>query len=387
MNTKPIRVVEGSAKPYEAFWQVRDAAQTGGDPEIDFFGFISEYSWMGDEVTPLKFKNDLYTAGKGGPITIKMHSGGGEIFAASAIRAMLLEYPGIVTVDILGLCASAAVGIALAGANVRIYDTAYMMVHNPSFNMLMGSLDADMLRKFSDQLDMFKEGLLNAYENKTSIGRDKLSAMLDAETWLSAQQAVDIGFADEVISGGAPLKVDTQMTSILNYVNIPPVFLAVNAIPNSGQASASPADEAAQARRKIYQSQLENATNKIFNEANMNEKLRELMSKRGELVARANTLLEASEAEGREMNEAEVEEFEAILGNGDHTGSVGALDAQIARVEDQRARLKAALEKTPAQQAEKPEPTVPSAMSRAEFSALSAYAQASYIRGGGKLQD
>ena len=121
---KPIRVVEGNAKPFESFWQVRDAAQTGGEPEIDFIGYISEYSWMGDEVTPKKFKADLYEVGKGGPVTIRMHSGGGEIFAASAIRAILDQYPGDKTVCIDGLCASAAVAIALAGNKVKIYDTA-----------------------------------------------------------------------------------------------------------------------------------------------------------------------------------------------------------------------------------------------------------------------
>ena len=122
----------------------------------------------------------------------------------------------------------------------------------------------------------------------------------------------------------------------------------------------------------------------------MTATLRELMKKRADLVSRASVLSETAEGEDREMNENEVAEFEAILGNGDAAGSVGVLDAQIAKIEDQRARLKAALEKIPAQVTEKPEATVlaaPSALKRAAFNALHPSEQAAYAKRGGKIED
>ena len=130
MAKKPMRVLEGSAKPYEPFWRVVDAAESeSGEPEIEFYGYISEYSWWDDDITPAKFKADLLNIGKGGPVTVRINSGGGEVYAASAIRAMIVDYPGQVTTRIDGLCASAATLVAMAGDVVKMQDSAYFMIH------------------------------------------------------------------------------------------------------------------------------------------------------------------------------------------------------------------------------------------------------------------
>ena len=72
MNKEPVRIIEGSAKPYERFWNLRAAEDSeSGEPEIEFYGPISEYSWWGDEITPSLFKEDLEKHGKGGPVTIR----------------------------------------------------------------------------------------------------------------------------------------------------------------------------------------------------------------------------------------------------------------------------------------------------------------------------
>jgi hypothetical protein len=78
---EPIRCFEGNAKPHEAFWKFRDALE-GGEAELELYGYISEYSWFEDEVTPKMFKDELYRVGKGGAITIRMHSYGGDVSAA-----------------------------------------------------------------------------------------------------------------------------------------------------------------------------------------------------------------------------------------------------------------------------------------------------------------
>jgi len=401
MNSNPIRVIEGKAKPFEPFWQVKNAAQTGGNPEIDFFGYISEFSWLGDDITPQKFKTDLYEAGKGGPITIRMHSYGGEIFAAAAIRAMLLEYPGEITVSIEGVCASAAVAIALAGKKVRIFDTAYMMVHNPGYPGFIGYLTSDFLRQCADELDLFKEGLLNAYETRTGMARGELSAMLDAETWMTAQQAVEFGFADELITGGSPIKKDAQ-PGVLNYVNVPPVLLNAADPANqpvvdttagqepSGEGQSGTGAKPASVPTKQTRERLdlvEAAERKTF-EGEKIMGLRELLKQRSEKIARARALTELADKEGRDFDDAERAEFETLLGKGpEDLGEVGALDVQISRIQEEREKLRNAESVSQASPAEKPAASKVTILKRAEFDALNPAARAAFIRNGGKLQD
>jgi ATP-dependent Clp protease protease subunit len=379
-------VADGNAKPYEAFWTARNAAETGGEAEIDFVGYISEFSWIGDEITPRKFRDDLYSIGKGAAITIRMHSGGGEIFAASAIRAMLMEYPGKKTVIIEGLCASAAVAIALAGDEVRIYDTAYVMVHNPSYSFFGAQLDAETMDKFSNELRLFKEGILNAYETRTGLARDVLSGLMDAETWMTAQQAVSFGFANSVIDGGKPLKADN---TVMNYANIPAALMvaAQDESNSDGQEPVSQTQphEPAQAREQIANVQ----ANRPVGGQHMNT--RELLRARDELVTRATQLADLADGEARDFTSAERQEFQEILGAGDEVGKVAALDAQIALINDERARLKAAAESTltASDKAEKNEMSdvVIKTMSRNAYNALMPAEQASFVRNGGRLTE
>lgn len=388
MNKQPIRVLQGDAKPFEPFWRVMNADQTGGQPEISFMGSISEYSWMGDEITPKKFKNDLYEAGKGGPITIRMHSGGGEIFAASAIRSMLLDYPGEVTVCIEGLCASAAVAVALAGNKVQIRDTAYMMIHNPLYSFFMAALDATTMEKFAAELRVFKDGILSAYEARTGLGLDEISSMMDAETWMTASKAVELGFADEVLTGGKPVKVDA---SAMNYVNVPSVLLnAAVDVPESetsedGQEPVEPVavDAEAQARQDANASRLTAVKNFETGEPIMN--IRQQMSDRSAAVARADELMALAEGEERGFTEEEQVEFDACLATAED------LSQKIADVQDKRKRLKAQVELVNGQGAanepELPQNNVSAVKTRAEFNSLNAVEQAAFMRGGGKLQD
>lgn len=197
----PIRCFDGSAKPHERFWNVRNAAETGGEPEMEMYGYISEYSWFEDDVTPKLFKGDLYAVGKGGPITIRINSGGGDVIAASMIRAFLMDYPGYVTTRVDGLAASAAVAVAMAGKTVKMQDTAYMMIHDPAFAVFFAMLDIEALGQLLDALKTFKGGIMDAYQAKTGLSRERISKMMTSETWMSASEAVGLGFADQVISG------------------------------------------------------------------------------------------------------------------------------------------------------------------------------------------
>ena len=169
-----------------------------------FDGVISEDTWWGDEITPALFKSEL-TSGCG-DITIWLNSPGGDCIAASQIYAMLMDYKGKVTVKIDGLAASAASVIAMAGTEVLMAPTALMMVHNP-LTIAIG--DSDEMQKAKAMLDEVKESIINAYEIKTGQSRAKLSSLMDAETWLSAHKAVELGFADGMLTDGKRQAADT----------------------------------------------------------------------------------------------------------------------------------------------------------------------------------
>lgn len=223
----PIRCFEGTARPHEAFWSWRNAADGGGqaEAEMELNGYISEYSWAEDEITPKMFKDDLLRYGKGGPITIRLNSYGGDVIAASMMHRMIKDYPGKVTVQIDGIAASAATVVAVAGDQVRMAETAYFMIHDPLVMFFMAALNIEELSRLVSSLEAVKEGIINAYETKSGLSRTRLAKLMTDETWMDAQKAADLGFVDEVLSGES-MKVDIPQNAALvnalrNYVNVP----------------------------------------------------------------------------------------------------------------------------------------------------------------------
>ena len=176
----------------EADCRVRD--ETGSERILWLEGAIAEESWFGDDVTPAAFKNEL-NAGDG-PITVWINSPGGDCVAAAQIYNMLMDYPADVTVVIDGIAASAASVIAMAGTTVKMSPVSLMMIHNP-LTVAMG--DSEEMRKAIQLLDEVKESIINAYEIKTSMSRTKLAHLMDAETWMNAKKALELGFCDEIM--------------------------------------------------------------------------------------------------------------------------------------------------------------------------------------------
>ena len=157
-------------------------------------GIIAEESWYSDEVTPKMFREEL--GRYSGDITVFINSPGGDCFAASEIYTALKEHKGRVTVKIDGIAASAASVIAMAGDMIEMSPTAMMMVHNPSM-WLHG--EASELEQGIEFLNEVKESIINAYELKTGLSRSKISHMMNAETWMNAKAAHDMGFCDRVM--------------------------------------------------------------------------------------------------------------------------------------------------------------------------------------------
>lgn len=157
-------------------------------------GTIAEDSWVDDEVTPQVFQDEL-SQGKE-PIDLWLNSPGGDCVAASRIYTMLMNYPDDVNVKIDGIAASAASVIAMAGTKVSMAPTAMIMIHNPL--TIVGGQKKD-LDQAAQMLAETKESIINAYELKTNLPREKISAMMDDETWMNVNKAIELGFADDML--------------------------------------------------------------------------------------------------------------------------------------------------------------------------------------------
>lgn len=175
-------------------------------------GTIAEESWYDDEVTPALFKEELMAGN--GDITVWINSPGGDCVAAAQIYNMLMDYPGNVTVKIDGIAASAASVIAMAGTKVLISPVGMLMIHNPA-TLAWG--DSGEMQKAIEMLGSVKDSIINAYEIKTGLSRTKLSHMMDAETWMDAGKAVELGFADGILARAELTEDVKPMTMSMLY--------------------------------------------------------------------------------------------------------------------------------------------------------------------------
>ena len=173
-------------------------------------GTIAEESWFDDDVTPQLFRDEL-NAGNG-DITVWINSPGGDCVAAAQIYNMLMNYKGNVTIKIDGIAASAASVIAMAGTKVIMSPVSMMMIHNPATAAFGDSAD---MQKAIAMLDEVKESIINAYEIKTGLSRAKLSHLMDAETWMDANSAVEMGFADEVMQRNVSDSIEVPKVSMV----------------------------------------------------------------------------------------------------------------------------------------------------------------------------
>lgn len=176
------------------FWKWKNQAET--EERILFLnGTIAENSWFDDDVTPQLFKDELNS--DTGNITVWINSPGGDCVAAAQIYNMLTNYNGKVTIKIDGVAASAASVIAMAGDKVLMSPVSTMMIHNPA-TIAFG--DYTDMQKAIDMLNEVKESIINAYVIKTGLSRSRLSHLMDAETWMNANKAIELGFADGLTS-------------------------------------------------------------------------------------------------------------------------------------------------------------------------------------------
>ena len=206
------------------FWKWTNKAVTNQETQTETMertlflnGTIADESWFDDDVTPQLFKEELLSGS--GDITVWINSPGGDCVAAAQIYNMLMDYHGNVTVKIDGIAASAASVIAMAGNKVLMSPVSMLMIHNP-MTVAMGNT-AEM-QKAIEMLSEVKESIMNAYEIKTGMSRAKISHLMDAETWMNANKAVELGFADDILNREEPPEApaaDSLMYSEAQVVN------------------------------------------------------------------------------------------------------------------------------------------------------------------------
>lgn len=208
------------------FWNFKNKDKDTG--ELMLYGEISNSTWWGDEVTPKDFKKDLDALGEIRNLNIYINSGGGDVFAGTSIYNMLKRHNAFKTVYIDGLAASIASVIAMAGDKVVMPKNAMMMIHR-AWTGLYGN--ANEFKKMAETLEQVDTSISTSYENKTGLEVEEIKELMEDETWFTAEEAVEKGFADEIEEekllaasiDGAFLMINNQKFDMKKYKNMPEI--------------------------------------------------------------------------------------------------------------------------------------------------------------------
>ncbi|HCL3777359.1 TPA: Clp protease ClpP, partial [Pseudomonas aeruginosa] len=176
-------------------WRPELRAASGDNPDttITIYEPIGYDWWTGEGVTAKRIAGALRAIGGDVDVTVNINSPGGDVFEGLAIYNLLREHKGKVSVNIIGLAASAASFIAMAGDEIRIGRAAFLMIHN-AWLIAMGNRND--LREIADWLEPFDMTLADIYAQRTGIDIDDIVKQMDAETWIGGREAVDKGWAD-----------------------------------------------------------------------------------------------------------------------------------------------------------------------------------------------
>ncbi|TMS58522.1 Clp protease ClpP [Imbroritus primus] len=174
---------------------VQSAVDADEDRTISVYDVIGYDYWSGDGVTAKRIAGALRNMGTG-PVTVNVNSPGGDMFEGLAIYNLLREHKGEVTVKVLGLAASAASIIAMAGDTVQIARAGFLMVHN-AWVVAVGNRND--LRTTADWLEPFDAAMADIYAARTGDDIKAMAKLMDAESWIGGSDAVERGFADELL--------------------------------------------------------------------------------------------------------------------------------------------------------------------------------------------
>lgn len=176
------------------------AAAPPTDNAISVFDVIGQDFWTGEGVTAKRVAAALRSIGPENDVVVNINSPGGDLFEGLAIYNLLREHKGEVTVKVLALAASAASIIAMAGDTIEIARAGFLMIHD-TWVVAMGNRND--LRDLADQLEPFDAAMASVYSARTGIDAGAVGKMMDAETWINGEAAVEKGFADSLLPADA----------------------------------------------------------------------------------------------------------------------------------------------------------------------------------------
>ena len=207
-------------------WFTIRAAASKGSAEIDIYDEIGAWG-----IRAADFIKDLRALGEVKNLTLNINSPGGQVFDGLAIYNTLKRHPANITVRIDGIAASIASVIAMAGDRVEMPENAFMMIHDPEGFVLGG---ADDMRELAEVLDRIKGSIVSAYRDKSGKAEAEIAELMAAETWLTAAQAVEMGFADEMTK---PRKI-AACGDLSGFTNVPAALAGMAARSQSAQSVA-----------------------------------------------------------------------------------------------------------------------------------------------------
>lgn len=216
---KPIPI----NKNQKPFWDIKASTDNKKSGDIYIYGYIVFEKWEDSDVTASSFKKDLDALGDVDTLNIYVNSGGGSVFQAQAIYSILKRHTAQKNGYIDGIAASAATFILMACDRIYMPTNANFMVHKP---MGGGYGNVNDLRKVIEMLEKIEEAVNAAYLSHVGnkITEDKLKELLDAETWMTAQEAYDYGFVDEIIEAKEVAAcIDPEIMAV--YKNVPKYLL------------------------------------------------------------------------------------------------------------------------------------------------------------------
>ncbi|PHF44668.1 head maturation protease, ClpP-related [Bacillus toyonensis] len=210
------------------FFQMK-ASANGKSADVFIYGEITKYAWEEyGEVSSITFKNELDELGDGiETINLYINSPGGSVFETMAIIAMLQRHPAKVISYIDGIGASCASVLPMISDKIIMYANSMLMVHNA---WTYASGNADQLRKAADDIERINQSMVQHYLTRAGdkLDDDKLKQLLDAETWLSADEAMGYGLCDEIISSNnAAACLDEKWMK--EYKNVPQQLVNIQA--------------------------------------------------------------------------------------------------------------------------------------------------------------
>lgn len=188
--------------------------------EIYIYGDIvsDDWRWFESDTSAVSFRNALNELGDVSTITVNINSPGGDVFEGIAIYNMLKRHKAKIIVRVDALAASIASVIAMAADELIMPSNTMLMLHNA---WTFGWGNHNEFRKLADDLENINESVKESYLAKNpSMDKDELSRIMDAETWISAREAKEMGFADEVIEA-VPVAASMSQAFASRFKNVP----------------------------------------------------------------------------------------------------------------------------------------------------------------------